>query len=124
MKRIIVIPFIVFIAFVLSINSSAQDKKMEMKKKVESTETKVMDSKVEVEKKIEKTEKEIVDNEPVNTFCPVSGEEIDPEITATYNGKTYALCCKSCLKKFNKDPEKYVSKLSEDGKSLKKNKQQ
>ena len=51
-----------------------------------------------------------------------SFEEIDSEITATYNGKTYALCCKSCLKKFNKDPEKYVSKLSEDGKSLKKNK--
>lgn len=119
-----VIPFIVLFAFVLSINSSAQDKKMEMKKKVESTERKVMDTKMEVDKKIEKTEKKIVDNKPVNTVCPVSGEEIDPEITATYNGKTYALCCKSCLKKFNKDPEKFVSKLSEDGKSLKKNKQQ
>ncbi len=124
MKNVMVIPLIVFFVFALSINSSAQDKKMEMKKKVESKETKVMDSKMEVEKKIEKSEKEVVSNKPVNTVCPVSGEEIDPEITATYNSKTYAVCCKSCLKKFNKDPEKYVSKLSEDGKSLKKNKQQ
>lgn len=122
MKGIMVIPFIVFFSFVLSINSSAQDKKMEMKKKVESTETKVMDSKMEVEKKIEKTEKKVVDNKPVNSVCPVSGEEVDPEITVTYKDKMYALCCKSCLKKFNKDPEKYISKLSEDGKSLKKNK--
>lgn len=117
MKRIIVIPFIVFFTFILSINSSAQDKKMEMKKKIESTETKVMDTKQEVENKVE-------DNEPVNSVCPVSGEEIDPKVTAVYKDKTYSFCCKSCLKKFNKDPEKYISKLSEDGKSLKKSKQQ
>ena len=110
-----IIPFIVLGVFVFSINSSAQDKK-----KVESTETKVMDTKQEIEKT-----KTVVDpNKPVNTICPVSGEEIDSEITAIYKGKTYAVCCKSCLKKFNKDPEKYISKLSEDGKSLKKNKQQ
>ena len=114
-----IIPFIVLFAFVFSINSSAQDKK-----KVESTETKVMDTKQEVDKNIKKTETKVVDNKPVNTVCPVSGEEIDTDITTVYKEKTYALCCKSCLKKFNKDPEKYVSKLSEDGKSLKKNKQQ
>jgi YHS domain-containing protein len=119
MKRIMIIPFIVFFAFVFSINSSAQDKK-----KVENTEKKVMDTKQDVEKDVKKTEIKVVDNKPVNTVCPVSGEEIDSEITAVYKEKTYALCCKSCLKKFNKDPEKYVSKLSEDGKSLKKNKQQ
>jgi len=121
MKRVIIIPFIALCAFVLSINSSAQDKKMEMKKKVESTQTKVTDNKQEAEKKIQKTDVKIADNKPFNIVCPVSGEEIDPDVTATYNGKTYALCCKSCLKKFNKDPEKYSSKLNEDGKSLKKN---
>jgi len=119
MTRIMIIPFIVLFAYGFSINSSAQDKK-----KVESTETKVMDTKQEVEKDIKKTEIKVVDNKPVNTVCPVSGEEIDEGITTTYNGKTYAVCCKSCLKKFNKDPEKYISKLSTDGKSLKKNKQQ
>lgn len=122
MRRILIIPFIAFLGVVLSVGSFGQDKKMEMKKKVESTQTKVTDTKQEVVKKVEKTEKKVLDSKPVNTVCPVSGEEIDSEITAVYNGKTYALCCKSCLKKFNKDPEKYVSKLSEDGKSLKKNK--
>ncbi len=122
MRRIIIIPFIAFLVVVLSVGSFGQDKKMEMKKKVESTKTKVTETKQEVIKKVEKTEKKVVDSKPVNTVCPVSGEEIDSEITAVYNGKTYALCCKSCLKKFNKDPEKYVSKLSEDGQSLKKNK--
>jgi len=55
-----------------------------------------------------------------NTICPVSTEDADPEITYTYKGKTYALCCKNCLKKFKNDPEKYISRLSEDGKSIKK----
>lgn len=59
-------------------------------------------------------------NKPFNTVCPVSGEEVDLEITYQYEGKTYALCCKTCLKKFKNDPEKYIGKLSEDGKSIKK----
>jgi YHS domain-containing protein len=63
-------------------------------------------------------------NKPVNTICPVSKEEADPEVTYTYNGKTYALCCNSCLKKFKADPEKYISRLSDDGKSIKKQNQE
>lgn len=55
----------------------------------------------------------------LNTVCPVSGEEADAQITYEYKGKTYSLCCNTCLKKFKKDPEKYISRLSEDGKSLK-----
>jgi YHS domain-containing protein len=54
---------------------------------------------------------------PVNKMCIVSGEDIDSKITADYKGATYAFCCKTCLKKFTADPEKYVSKL--DSKSLK-----
>jgi YHS domain-containing protein len=115
MKHLIV-AFVFLFAAALSINSFAQDKKMEMKKKVDDTGTKVMETKQEVEET-----KTVVDpNKPVNTVCPVSGEEVDPEITVKYKDKTYAVCCKSCLKKFNKSPEKYISKLSEDGKTLKK----
>ena len=62
------------------------------------------------------------DGEAFNTVCPVSTEPADPEITHTYEGKTYAVCCNNCLKKFKKDPEKYISRLSEDGKSIKKKK--
>ena len=50
-----------------------------------------------------------VDPRPINTKCPVSGEDIDPKITVVYNGLTYAFCCKDCLKKFNDNPEKYIS---------------
>ena len=71
-----------------------------------------------------KDKKEVVKEQSgiFNTVCPVSGEEIDSEKTYTYNGVTYALCCNTCLKKFKANPEKYISKLSEDGKSLKKKK--
>lgn len=118
MKYLIAAFMFLFAASTLT--SIAQDKKMEVKKKVESTETKVMDTKQEIEKT-----KTVVDpNKPVNTICPVSGEATDAEFTVKYKDKTYSVCCKSCLKKFNKDPEKYISKLSEDGKSLKKIKQQ
>ena len=57
-----------------------------------------------------------------NIVCPVSHEEADPKITYTYKGVTYALCCKRCLKKFKADPEKYIPRLSADGKSIVKKK--
>lgn len=51
---------------------------------------------------------------PINTKCIVSGEDVDSKITADYKGTTYAFCCKTCLKKFTADPEKYVSKLDKE----------
>ena len=120
MQRIKVISFSLIFVFAFSFLSFAQEKKMEMKMKVDSTEIKMKKSSEALNKKLDKSKTVVTDNKPVNSVCPVSGEEIDSEITAVYKGKTYAVCCKSCLKKFNKDPEKYISKLSEDGKSLKK----
>jgi len=49
--------------------------------------------------------------QPVNTKCPVSGEDIDPSLTIVYKGKTIAFCCADCVTAFNKDPEKYIAKL-------------
>ncbi|NUN07825.1 MAG: YHS domain-containing protein [Ignavibacteriaceae bacterium] len=46
-------------------------------------------------------------------MCPVTDEEADGEIVAVHKGVTYALCCKRCLKKFEKDPEKYIKKLNQ-----------
>ena len=40
--------------------------------------------------------------------CPVTGEEADPEISYAYEGKTYNFCCGGCLKKFKKEPTKYI----------------
>ena len=46
----------------------------------------------------------------VNTVCPVSGDtvgDVGKPVYAQYQGKTIAFCCKDCLKKFNKNPDKY-----------------
>jgi YHS domain-containing protein len=51
-------------------------------------------------------------NKPVNTMCPVmTDEKIKDGITVDYQGKTIGFCCKRCVAKFNKDPEKYVNNL-------------
>jgi YHS domain-containing protein len=96
-----------FAAFILFIGSGlvlAQEKQADENKEVKTTEQKTV----------------VDDGKPFNTICPVSTEEADPEITYTYEGKTYAVCCNNCLKRFKADPEKYISRLSEDGKSIKK----
>ena len=53
-----------------------------------------------------------------NKICPVSGHPVDDgkmgeAIKYEYNGKIYNLCCKMCVKDFQKDPEKY-SKIAQD----------
>jgi hypothetical protein len=51
---------------------------------------------------------------PLKT-CVVSGEQfggdLGPPIKIEYNGREVILCCKSCVKKFQREPEKYLSKL-------------
>jgi YHS domain-containing protein len=95
--------FTLFIGLSLTIGIYAQEKEKTEKK--ESTK--------EVQKEIQRTSAQKVDDgKPVNTVCPVSGEDVDPEVIYVYNGKTYALCCNKCLKKFKADPEKYISRLN------------
>ena len=46
--------------------------------------------------------------------CIVSGEplgEMGAPFEYVYQGKTLKFCCKSCVPKFEKEPEKYLSKL-------------
>ena len=48
--------------------------------------------------------------------CLVSGEKLDAmgePYVFDYKGQEIKLCCKGCLKSFNKDPEKYLKKLAE-----------
>jgi len=53
-----------------------------------------------------------------NTVCPVTGEDIEEGApTLEYNGKIVAFCCKGCVSKFQKDPEKYLKDISPDGKT-------
>lgn len=48
-------------------------------------------------------------------MCIVTGDELgDDPITATYKNRTILLCCKSCVKKFNANPEKYLAILDKE----------
>lgn len=51
---------------------------------------------------------------PLET-CLVSGEgldEMDERVATVHEGQTFEFCCKPCLVKFRKDPDKYVAKLA------------
>lgn len=42
--------------------------------------------------------------------CPImTGDEADPEITVTYQGKDIHFCCSPCVKQFKKEPDYYVA---------------
>lgn len=50
--------------------------------------------------------------EIINSMCPVTPEEpVESWITADYEGKTVGFCCKSCLRKFNANPDAYIQNL-------------
>ncbi len=51
--------------------------------------------------------------------CMVSDEklgEMGKPVVFVYQGQEIKLCCKSCRKKFDKDPAKYLKKLAEASK--------
>ncbi len=49
-----------------------------------------------------------------NKTCPVMGEEVDPSVFVSYKGKKVYFCCDNCVKKFEKDPERYFLKAYPD----------
>jgi YHS domain-containing protein len=49
------------------------------------------------------------------TTCPVMGGPIDKKLHVDYKGKRIYVCCKSCMAKVNKNPEKYLKKLEKSG---------
>ncbi len=93
---------ILFIGLNLTVGIYAQEK--------EKTEKK--DTLKEIQKDQGTSVRIVEDGKPINTVCPVSGEDVDPKITYAYNGKTFAFCCNKCLKKFKADPQKYLSRLN------------
>ena len=112
MKRI-ALGLLVF-TFTLSLNLTfAQDNRHKSPDGIKTDVTKSDVIKTDVTAKAEVTKGT---GKPVNTVCIVSGEDLDGKVLADYKGKTYSFCCKTCLKKFTKDPEKYVAKFE---KSLK-----
>ena len=48
--------------------------------------------------------------------CIVSDEklgEMGAPVSKTYNGQEIKFCCKDCIKKFDKEPDKYLKKLAD-----------
>ena len=41
-------------------------------------------------------------NQPVNQTCPIMDEDIDPEVTVSFQGQTIALCCEDCIPKWQR----------------------
>lgn len=60
--------------------------------------------------------------DPVAT-CPVTGDVLGGDkgapIPVVYEGHTIMLCCKTCVRKFNAHPEKYVTKADPKAESAK-----
>ena len=56
----------------------------------------------------------------VQTTCPVMGGKINKDIYVDHDGKRVYFCCKACPAMFNKDPEKYIKKLEDEGVTLEK----
>ena len=53
-----------------------------------------------------------------NTVCPVSGDKVGEMGKPTYvdyKGKKVALCCKDCVKEFQKDPAKFAALAEKNG---------
>ena len=48
---------------------------------------------------------------PINKKCPVTGDDVDTQITWEYKGKIIGFCCKDCIEPFQKDLEKYMKDL-------------
>lgn len=55
--------------------------------------------------------KQAVSEAVEQTTCPVMGGAINKDIYTEYKGKKVYFCCPSCKETFEKDPEKYISKL-------------
>jgi YHS domain-containing protein len=47
--------------------------------------------------------------------CVVMGGKINEDVYVDYKGQRVYFCCAGCIKKFNKNPEKYLGMMKEAG---------
>ncbi len=48
-------------------------------------------------------------------LCPIMGNQINKEVYVDFQGKRIYFCCKGCIATFNKEPEKYMKKMKDEG---------
>ena len=59
--------------------------------------------------------KEVVTQTVEQKICPVMEAPINKELYTEYKGKKVYFCCPGCKDKFEKEPDKYISKLPQFG---------
>ena len=47
--------------------------------------------------------------------CPVLGDKINQGLHADYQGQRVFFCCPGCVGPFQKDPEKYLKQMKDQG---------
>jgi YHS domain-containing protein len=58
----------------------------------------------------------VLEDSPVlQTQCPIMDGEVDREIYTDHEGKRVYFCCKPCKDVFEKDPDKYMKKMMDEG---------
>ena len=51
---------------------------------------------------------------PINSTCPIKTDrDVNPNQTVTYKGQVIGLCCANCKRRFEANPEQYISKVAE-----------
>jgi len=48
-------------------------------------------------------------------ICPVLGGNVDKGVYTDYKGQRIYFCCQGCIADFQKNPEKYLQKMKEQG---------
>jgi len=71
---------------------------------------KMKETAIETAEEAKKTVTEVA-AEIEQTICPVMEGPINKDIFTEYKGKKVYFCCPGCKEKFEKEPEKYLSKL-------------
>ena len=54
-------------------------------------------------------------------YCLVGGSDLGDmgePVSYIHNGQEFKFCCKPCIPKFKKNPEKYIQELIEESKDL------
>ena len=109
MKKIAIITLLVISGVSFTNLTNAQEK---TKKDSKTVKTEVKAEKVQNDEVVS-----VKEGKPVNSVCPVSGEELDEDQQLLkYKDEIIAVCCKKCEKKIKADPEKYLKKPKRDKK--------
>jgi NAD-dependent SIR2 family protein deacetylase len=111
MRKTALFVFVIFLGISLSSPSFAQQKEKKDNSKTTQVDTKNTDPQYNQVVSVK-------EGTPVNSLCPVSGEELGDDMQLIkYHGEIIGVCCKKCLAKIKADPDKYLKRLKRNTKA-------